>query len=80
MFVSYFAQQVGFLKGCRPFFGVDGTFLRGPFKGILISVVALDGNNRLFPMAIGVVETESQDSWIWFMEKLKSVIGEDLKK
>ena len=26
-------------------------------------------------MAISVVEIENRDSWIWFMEKLKLVIG-----
>ncbi|XP_059670866.1 uncharacterized protein LOC132316402 [Cornus florida] len=45
MFLSFAAVLNGFRDGCRPFIGLDGCFLKGPFGGILISAVGLDGNN-----------------------------------
>jgi hypothetical protein len=32
IYVSLAAMKKGFLEGCRPIIGVDGCFLKGPFK------------------------------------------------
>jgi len=48
LFVSFKAMITGFQRGCRPFIWVDGYFLKGPYKGILLVVVGLDGNNGYF--------------------------------
>jgi len=48
----------GFKKGCRPFIGVDGCFLKGPFPGQLLSAVGIDANNGMYPFAYAVVEKE----------------------
>ncbi|KAK1578069.1 hypothetical protein Q3G72_027217 [Acer saccharum] len=45
MFLCFEAQKIGFIEGCRPFIGVDGCHLKGPFGGVLLSVVALDANS-----------------------------------
>ena len=62
---------MGFLEGCRPFIGVDGCHLKGPFRGVLLSTVSLDANNGLFPLAVCICEKETQDSWEWFLNNLK---------
>lgn len=49
IFISFSAMIKGFLGGCRPLIGVDGTHLKGNYGGILLSAVALDGNNEIFP-------------------------------
>lgn len=79
-FISFEAMQWGFKNGCRPFIGVDGTFLKGPYGGILLTAIALDGNNGLFPFAVAVVESECNDSWAFFLDHLKSIIGADEQK
>ncbi|KAF7140647.1 hypothetical protein RHSIM_Rhsim06G0119600 [Rhododendron simsii] len=56
LFVSFAGMIKGFLNGCRPFIGVDGCHLKGPYGGVLISAVALDGNNGLFPLAVAVAK------------------------
>ncbi|XP_059454848.1 uncharacterized protein LOC132185016 [Corylus avellana] len=56
LYVSLAGMKKGFLEGCRPFIGVDGCFLKGPFKGQLLSAVGRDGNNNMYPIAFAVVE------------------------
>ena len=67
MFISFGAIITGFRRGCRPFIGVDGCFLKGPYKGVLLAVVALDANNSYFPLAYGIVEKENRDNWAYFL-------------
>ncbi|KAK1559551.1 hypothetical protein Q3G72_015658 [Acer saccharum] len=70
IFLSFEAQRVGFLEGCRPFIGLDGCHLKGPFGGVLLSAVALDANNELFPLVVCICEKETQASWEWFLNNL----------
>ncbi|WVZ90494.1 LOW QUALITY PROTEIN: hypothetical protein U9M48_036792 [Paspalum notatum var. saurae] len=65
----------GFLSGCRPYLAIDSTFLTGRFKGQLASASAVDGHNWLYPVAFGVFDSETNDNWIWFMERLREAIG-----
>ncbi|XP_071933232.1 uncharacterized protein [Coffea arabica] len=45
----------GFLAGCRKWIGLDGCFLKGPYGGQLLSAVGMDGDNKMFPLAMSVV-------------------------
>lgn len=67
----------GFLTTCRPILGLDGCFLKGPYPGQLLSATGIDANNGIYPMAWAVVEKETKDTWIWFLEKLCLDIGVD---
>ena len=62
MYVRYNAQKVGFLGGCRPLVGLDGCHLKGKFGGHILSATARDGNDNIFPVALGVVEQENNES------------------
>ncbi|XP_043687543.1 uncharacterized protein LOC122638759 [Telopea speciosissima] len=44
----------GFLKGCRPFIGLDDCHLKGVYSGVLVSAIAIDGNNGMVLLAYGV--------------------------
>ncbi|TXG47739.1 hypothetical protein EZV62_027033 [Acer yangbiense] len=43
----------------------------GPCGGNLLSVVALDANSGLFPLAVCICEKETKYSWMWFLNHLK---------
>ncbi|XP_058756990.1 uncharacterized protein LOC131630222 [Vicia villosa] len=66
----------GFLHGCRPFIGVDGCHLKTQYGGQLLIAVARDPNDQYFPLAFGVVETETKESWRWFLQLLMEDIGQ----
>ncbi|KAL0405876.1 UNVERIFIED_CONTAM: hypothetical protein Slati_3901500 [Sesamum latifolium] len=62
VFISFEAQYQGYIKGFRPFIGVDGCFLKGPYKGELFSAMALDANSRIFSIAMMICEGENEDA------------------
>ena len=80
IFICFNAMMNGFDKGCRLLIGVDGCHLKTPYGGVLLVAVALDGNNGLFPVAVRVAESEGNDSWSFFLENLRDVIGGDQPK
>ncbi|GAV62633.1 hypothetical protein CFOL_v3_06156, partial [Cephalotus follicularis] len=56
MFLCFGASKQGFVEGCRPFIGVDGCHLIGPYGGVMLSAISMDGNGGLFHVALAVVE------------------------
>ena len=46
----------GFLAGCRPFVGVDASFLNGKYTGQLASATGVDGHNWLYHIAFEFIE------------------------
>ena len=52
----------GFLNCIRPVIVMDETFLKNKYQGQLIVAVCLDGNNQIYPLALGVVDKEIDTS------------------
>ena len=75
IYVRYNAQKVGFLGGCRPLVGLDGCHLKGKFSAHILLATARDGNNNIFPVALGVIKQENKDSWVWFLQTFADDIG-----
>ncbi|XP_030936550.1 uncharacterized protein LOC115961766 [Quercus lobata] len=44
-------------------------------KGKLLVVMATDANNKVFPLAFAIVDSELGSSWRWFLQCLRDAIG-----
>ncbi|KAL3515897.1 hypothetical protein ACH5RR_022799 [Cinchona calisaya] len=71
LYMCFTAVMEVILAGCRPLFGLDGTLLKGPSGGMLLTAVGIDPNNGFFPIAYAACERENKDSWAWFLNLLK---------
>ncbi|XP_049381227.1 uncharacterized protein LOC125845736 [Solanum stenotomum] len=58
----------------RKVIAVDGTFLRSKYGGVLLSAVAQDAENHIFPVAFCVVDSECDASYRYFFEQLRSFV------
>ena len=74
IFISFGATISGLVNGCRGLIGVDGAHLKGQYGGTLLSAIALDGNNQLFPIAWAIVSGEDQKTWKFFVWHLKNIL------
>ncbi|XP_049410410.1 uncharacterized protein LOC125873542 [Solanum stenotomum] len=72
-FASYGAWIRGFVH-MRKVLAVDGTFLRGRYDGVLLSAVAQDTENHVFPVAFCVVDKECNAAYEYFFEKLLDIV------
>ncbi|KAL3502463.1 hypothetical protein ACH5RR_036912 [Cinchona calisaya] len=45
---------------------IDGTFLKGPCWGVLLTAVGMDPNYSIYPIAYAITEGENKDTWEWF--------------
>ncbi|XP_021729409.1 uncharacterized protein LOC110696431 [Chenopodium quinoa] len=79
IFISFKGCIDGLLAGCRSFIGVDRAHLKGNYGGVLLSAVALDANNELFPFAWAIVSVEDTDNRKFFMWHLKNLLKDSEK-
>jgi len=56
---------------------IDGTHLRGRYGGYLVAASAQDANFQVFPIAFGILNSENDEVWTWFMTKLTEAIPDD---
>ncbi|XP_022570698.1 protein FAR1-RELATED SEQUENCE 4-like [Brassica napus] len=75
LFFALGASIEGF-SAMRKVLIVDATHLKNVYGGVLIVAAAQDPDHHTYPIAFGVADGEKNDSWMWFMEQLKSVIGD----
>ena len=52
---------VGFKK-CSPMISIDATYLYGKYKGKLMIAMVIDANNKIYPVAFTIVESESTET------------------
>jgi hypothetical protein len=69
-----FPQCVAGFAHCRPVISVDGTFLTGKYKGMLMVAVGMAAENQLVPLAFALVEGENNGSWKWFLGHVRKQV------
>ena len=61
VFIAYDAWATG-LTHCRSLIDLAETHLKIRYQGILLTVVAVDANGQLFPVAYAIVDAENDDN------------------
>lgn len=62
---------------CHPVISVDGTFLKGDYKDVLLISSSWDANNHVYPLVFAIVDEETYVSWTWFLCLLRSYVVPD---
>ncbi|KAL5542079.1 hypothetical protein UlMin_009789 [Ulmus minor] len=75
LFLAFGVAIRGF-RYMRKVVGIDGTFLKGQYRGVLLVATAQDGNGQCYPLAWGIFDSENEDAWTWFLTQLKEVSGD----
>ena len=65
-----------FLIGSKRIIGLDGRFLKGVFRGKMLSAMGRNGNDNIYPIAWAMVELKNKDNWNWFINLLVNDLGE----
>ncbi|XP_071737034.1 uncharacterized protein [Rutidosis leptorrhynchoides] len=74
LFVSFNASICGFKRGCRPLLFLGSVPLKSKYQGTLLAATAPDGDDDVFPVAFAVVDTITDDNWLWFLQQLKAAL------
>ena len=61
-FVAFGYSIKGFMQYIRSVFTVDGTHLKGLYRESMFVATCLDNNNQLYPLAIGVMDSENNNT------------------
>ncbi|XP_022891979.1 uncharacterized protein LOC111406842 [Olea europaea var. sylvestris] len=75
-FLAFGASVHGYMRYLRLVICVDGSHLKGPYKGTLLLATGQDVNKQIYPLAWGIVDAETNRSCMWFMSNLKELIGD----
>lgn len=63
-FFVFSASIRGYVYYLRPVICVDGSHLKGLYKGTLLLATAQDINKQIYPLAWGIVDVETNRSWM----------------
>ena len=55
---------------------VDACHVRNKNGGVIHTATCLDGNGNVFPVAFGISESESEETWAWFFQLLEVALNE----
>ncbi|PWA64836.1 transposase, MuDR, MULE transposase domain protein [Artemisia annua] len=76
VFVVFGIAVRSFVRFMRPLIIIDAAHLKGRYLGTNLLAVGMDGNNQIVPIATGVSQGETGESWTWFLRRLKECISE----
>ena len=76
LFVAFRPNIRGFVSHIRHVLVVDGTTLKGRYKGTMYIASAMDGNEQIYLVAFDIRDGENDAAYISFFQNLKDAIGD----
>nr|GEV81678.1 hypothetical protein [Tanacetum cinerariifolium] len=73
LYVCLGALKEGFRASGRQLLGLNVAFMKQNYPGQLLTALSVDANNEIYAVAYDIVESESKESWTWFL----SCLGDD---
>ncbi|KAG0474047.1 hypothetical protein HPP92_015904 [Vanilla planifolia] len=73
LFWSFGASIEGF-RHLRPLITIDSAELHGKYSGSLLVATGIDGNDGLFPLAFAIAESETEETWNWFLRCIRNSV------
>ncbi|KAD3338467.1 hypothetical protein E3N88_33988 [Mikania micrantha] len=64
-----FRPAIKAFQYCQPVLSVDGTHLKGSYRGKMLIAVTKNANNYIVPIAYAIVDEETVESWTWFFHQ-----------
>ena len=61
LFIAHTFLIQGFIMGCWPVLAIDSYHLSGSYKEALLSAIAYDADDGMFPLDLGVVNLENYE-------------------
>ncbi|KAF6174999.1 hypothetical protein GIB67_026487 [Kingdonia uniflora] len=55
-------------KLLRPVVVIDGIFLKGRYRGTLLTTIAIDPSNHIFPLTFSITDSKTAKSWTYFLK------------
>ena len=77
LFVAFRPSIRGFVSCIRHVLVVDGTVLKGRYKGTMYVASSMDDNEQIYLVAFGIGDEENDTAYTWFFQNLKDAT-EDL--
>ena len=71
-----FGASIAGIQYMRKVVLVDGTAIKHKFKGVLLTASMQDANFMVFPIAFGIVDSESEPAWTWFFRQLSAIMAD----
>ncbi|KAF6163443.1 hypothetical protein GIB67_029292 [Kingdonia uniflora] len=59
-------------KLLRPVVVIDRNFFKGRYRGTLQTSIAIDPSNHIFPHAFSITDSETTESWTYFLDMFGS--------
>ena len=75
LFVAHSISIEGSVRGFRLIIAINSTHMSVPYGGALFSATTYDANDSMFSLAFGVMSSKNYEDWLWFLEKMKIVVG-----